>query len=110
MIYTYTLLHNVVVYMYIRVCVLTIQGDAIREIAGQLSTEAQFQGSANTRPVINGCFRGPYAGQGGDGHISAPRDPLNECVWFRASFVVPTANEVRPVNKSVKWYIRAIAE
>ncbi len=79
----------------------TIQGDAIRNITGRFGTPTTESGL--TSNYGNGAFDvavtkfGRQAGSGGD----------SVSYSFDASRVVPTANENRPVNKSVIYITRA---
>ena len=74
----------------------TAQGDAIRNIAGK------FDGNINDN---NANKTGPFyvfstAATGGDGGGGGG------CIGFDASRVVPTADENRPVNKAINFFIK----
>lgn len=78
------------------------QGDAMRNIYGEISNIGRFSNeySQSTWGVFATSKRSgstPYIrSQGG-----------NSNVGLRASWAVPTANENRPVNKAVRYLIRA---
>lgn len=79
-----------------------IQGDAIRNIQGRLNqvTDHFYQGtSSGAFSSENSRF---VAAGGAAGGPSGTNDRV-----FDASTVVPTANENRPVNKAVRYLIRA---
>lgn len=73
-----------------------LQGDAIREIWGDILTGAVEEDAA-----FSGAFRSAKIGRGGDGGGG------DYGIYFRASWVTPVAQEVRPVNRSVRYLIRA---
>ena len=73
-----------------------LQGDAIREIWGDILTGAVEEDAA-----FSGAFRSAKIGRGGDGGGG------DYGIYFRASWVTPVAHEVRPVNRSVRYLIRA---
>jgi hypothetical protein len=73
-----------------------LQGDAIREIWGEILTGAVEEGSK-----FSGAFRSAEIGKGGDGGGG------DYGIYFRASWVTPVAQEVRPVNRAVRYLIRA---
>ena len=77
-----------------------IQGDAIRNIYG----EARGPGSRAIASDTGGAFSasGWGGGPAADGDWSA-----NHSLYFDASRTVPTANENRPVNKAVRYLVRA---
>ena len=68
-----------------------LQGDAIREIWGEILTGAVEEGSK-----FSGAFRSAEIGKGGDGGGG------DYGIYFRASWVTPVAQEVRPVNRAVR--------
>lgn len=72
------------------------QGDAIRNITGYTGASL---------PNSPGCMTGAFAraGTGGVGWYADVAGGTS----FDASRVVPTANENRPVNKAVRYLIRA---
>ena len=73
-----------------------LQGDSIREIWGEILTGAVEEGSK-----VSGAFRPAEIGKGGDGSGG------DYGIYFRASWVTPVAQEVRPVNRAVRYLIRA---
>lgn len=75
------------------------QGDAIRNITGQIQTLA-WRGSQT------GAF---YTSRASDASINGSLNNYTVHVWaeFDASRQVPTAEENRPVNKTVRYFIRA---
>nr|WP_306532105.1 phage tail protein [Bilophila wadsworthia] len=73
-----------------------LQGDAIREIWGDILTGAVEEDAA-----FSGAFRSAEIGRGGD------EGGGDYGIYFRASWVTPVAQEVRPVNRSVRYLIRA---
>lgn len=73
-----------------------LQGDSIREIWGEILTGAVEEGSK-----FSGAFRSAEIGKGGDGSGG------DYGIYFRASWVTPVAQEVRPVNRAVRYLIRA---
>lgn len=80
----------------------THQGDAIRNITGEIGTTLSH-GLSGYQPT--GAFKikgGALAG------VATQGSNNNFKVEFNVSNVVDTANEVRPVNKAVKIYIRAL--
>ena len=79
-----------------------LQGDAIRNIIGTFGLEADDYPSSNN---INGVFytkKGHIPGRAGQSDGST--DSLIE---FNASRVVPTASENRPINKAIRYFIKA---
>ena len=77
------------------------QGDAIRNITGNFT--ALHQINADIRATGAFTYRNQNIGEGGDRN-SAQETPL---YTFDASRVVPTANENRPVNATVRFLIKA---
>ncbi len=79
-----------------------VQGDAIRDIYGTLPVGDAWGSSSNN--TIGGVFGWAtpeiYPG-------FAQTDSSNVLSYFQASRVVPTASEIRPVNKAVRYLIRA---
>ncbi len=81
-----------------------VQGDAIRNITGTFHADIamiQFAGIWET-----GAFTDEGALYDGDGGGNANETRLYR---FDASRVVPTANENRPINRAVRYLIRARA-
>jgi hypothetical protein len=79
-----------------------IQGDSIRNITGNLGV---FDEELLDHPVFTGPFYAYFysnyissVGPGNDGGI----------VYMDLSRVIPTSNEIRPVNTSVRYLIRAL--
>lgn len=77
------------------------QGDAIRNITGNFT--ALHQINADIRATGAFTYKNQNIGEGGDRN-SAQETPL---YTFDASRVVPTANENRPVNATVRFLIKA---
>lgn len=71
------------------------QGDAIRDIVGTVSTGIE-EGATYT-----GAFQAYRSGNGANGGFG------DVGLMFKASLVVPTANENRPLNSSVVFIIKA---
>ena len=74
-----------------------IQGDAIRNIWGEFSTETPSYEMNN----LFSQYDGPGDGNGDDGWSGDPR------IVFDASRIVPTAMENRPINTAVRYFMRA---
>ena len=72
------------------------QGDAIRNITG-------MSGMSHSTITPSGSF---YSGRRQDGYILTGSWNWH-VVYMDASRVVPTADENRPVNKAVRYMIRA---
>ena len=76
-----------------------LQGDAIRNISGKIRLR-EGNGGAYPSSLFSYSYAGEAGYQGGNwGRYG--------WVEFDASRVVPTANEIRPVNRSVNWIIKA---
>jgi hypothetical protein len=76
-----------------------VQGDAIRDITGNIGGGAS-DGAAGAARTYGAFFvSGGGLGDGGSGH--------NPDVGFQASRMVPTANENRPVNVAVRYLIKS---
>lgn len=73
-----------------------LQGDAIREIWGDIPT-----GAVEEDVPYSGAFGRAQLGMGADG-----REGEDYGIYFRASWVTPVAQEIRPVNRSVRYLIR----
>lgn len=71
------------------------QGDAIRDIVGTINTGIE-EGATYT-----GAFQAYSSGNGANGGFG------DAGLMFKASLVVPTANENRPLNSSVVFIIKA---
>jgi hypothetical protein len=76
-----------------------LQGDAIRNIYGELTPNG-VEGWPMTSGAIN--LQGQI-NQNGYGHNSGPVPVID----FDSSRVVPVANEDRPINRSVRYLIKA---
>lgn len=84
----------------------TLQGDAIRNISGSFVVDdvVGLGGYGGTKFPPNGAFK--VVG-------SANYDARSHDTWngyllsFNASYVVPTANEDRPINRAVRYFIKA---
>ena len=89
-----------------------VQGDAIRNITGFFGNEGSsssiiWSGAGNYQTEQGALFFGEKGGT-----ISAPdagpsTNPRSRSVHFDASRVVPAADENRPVNTAVRYFIRA---
>lgn len=74
-----------------------LQGDAIRNMSGRVVANPARGGSNPTGPF--------YAhGEGWNNHTDTGSSGT---IWFDASRATPTAVEIRPVNRSVRYLIRA---
>lgn len=78
------------------------QGDAIRNITGNTGHGAIEEGPSANPNVISGAFY--YGGTASMGGVGEGQDWI---LGFDASRVVPTANENRPINRAVRYLIRA---
>lgn len=84
------------------------QGDAIRNITGVFENHSSFIG--NRSGGANGSFY--YADYGHNGAANtwnSGGNAIRQKTIFDASRQVPTAPENRPVNKSVRYLIKAIS-
>ena len=108
----YALMHNVPDYrgMFLRglggnsATLGELQGDAIRNITGYFGLEALVSGISGYHPV-GGAFS---VTSGTNNHIGSDMIHSGASqINFNASFVVPTAEENRPVNKAVRYFIKA---
>ena len=75
-----------------------IQGDAIRNITGEIKG-----GTVEDYSSTSGVFELTTLYQGSDGHYS------DHGLKLDASRIVPTAAENRPINRAVRYLIRAAA-
>ena len=82
----------------------TLQGDAIRNITGFHGSEALISRGDTGNHPIGGAF---HTTEGYLRHIAASSGFGSQLVNFDASRVVPTAEENRPINKAVKYFIKA---
>lgn len=78
-----------------------IQGDSIRNITGNISGEMQKAYG------VNGCFSYISIWNDKDWSIQSGSYPKIKGFYFNAANVVPTSNEVRPINKAVIYLIKA---
>ena len=76
-----------------------LQGDTIRNIIGNFNATDNDNWNINA----NGAFYGQTIGSGDAGG----RDGEYKKYFFDTSKVVPVANENRPVNKAVRYFIKA---
>ena len=76
-----------------------LQGDAIRNIIGNFGYFNDAYGR-----TYNGAF--VLVNSGGPGHAQSGAG-YKWTINFDASRVVPTANENRPVNKAIRYFIKA---
>lgn len=75
------------------------QGDAIRNITGNFNATDNNSWNINA----NGVFYGQTIGSGDQGNEGGEYKKY----YFDASRVVPVAEENRPINKAVRYFIRA---
>ena len=74
-----------------------LQGDAIRNMQGRVGANPARKGSDPTGPF--------YANsEGWNNHTDTGSSGT---IWFDASRATPTAAEIRPVNRAVRYLIRA---
>ena len=76
-----------------------LQGDAIRNITGNFNATDNNSWNINA----NGVFYGQTIGAGDQGGEAGEYKKY----YFDTSRVVPTAEENRPINKSVRYFIKA---
>ena len=76
-----------------------LQGDAIRNITGNFNATDNNSWNINA----NGVFYGQTIGSGDQGNEGGEYKKY----YFDASRVVPVAEENRPINKAVRYFIRA---
>ena len=76
-----------------------LQGDAIRNITGNFNATDNNSWNINA----NGVFYGQTIGAGDRGGEAGEYKKY----YFDASRVVPTAEENRPINKAVRYFIKA---
>lgn len=80
-----------------------LQGDTIRNITGQNGSYGS--GTFQRQEISSGVYTNSYAGTHyGSSGTSSSRNLIYD---FNAANVVPTSNENRPVNKAVRYLIRA---
>ena len=82
------------------------QGDAIRNITGYIdqNKSGYYEVSGSLAAIAGGVFRRERGTQTGN---NAAHSGVTDRYSFDASRVVPTAYENRPVNKAVRYLIRA---
>ena len=84
----------------------TLQGDAIRNISGSFVVDdvVGLGGYGGTKFPPNGAFKVV----GSAYYDARSHESWNGClVSFNTSYVVPTANEDRPINRAVRYFIKA---
>lgn len=81
-----------------------VQGDAIREIHGTLPLGHELPRGEWFLDTFGGAF-GWRLPMDADGIAEGERNRVQ--TYFSASRVVPTANEIRPVNRAVRYLMRA---
>lgn len=74
-----------------------LQGDAIRNMQGRVVANPARRGSSPTGPFYD-------SGEGWNNHTDTGSSGT---IWFDASRATPTAAEIRPVNRAVRYLIRA---
>ena len=74
-----------------------LQGDAIRNMQGRVVANPARRGSSPAGPFVD-------SGEGWNNHTDTGSSGTS---WFDASRATPTAAEIRPVNRSVRYLIRA---
>lgn len=81
-----------------------LQGDSIRNITGRFVVDDVIRYGGYNGPQPDGAFKVTgSAYYDADSHGS-----WDGCVLsFNASYVVPTANEDRPINRAVRYFIKA---
>ena len=80
-----------------------LQGDCIRNLYGDFSSYAT--GSYGHMEIMSGIFANSYPG--GQYGSSGTSSFGNMTIRIDASLVTPVANEIRPINKSVIYLIKA---
>ncbi|MDO5538310.1 MAG: phage tail protein, partial [Desulfovibrionaceae bacterium] len=84
---------------------LAVQGDAIRELSGNLPAGGQRVAGATLNDNFSGVFgvggRGTAPGQGAS-------SGSNLQAYFSAALSTPTDVEIRPVNMAVRYLMRAL--
>lgn len=82
-----------------------LQGDAIRNIYGSfLVDDAVGLGGYDMNCPPNGAFK---TGKHANYDAMSNAGPAGYWLSFNASYVVPTANEDRPINRAVRYFIKA---
>lgn len=82
-----------------------LQGDAIRNIYGSfLVDDAVGLGGYDMNCPPNGAFK---TGKHVNYDARSNAGPAGYWLSFNASYVVPTANEDRPINRAVRYFIKA---
>lgn len=76
-----------------------LQGDAIRNITGNFNATDNARGNINA----NGVFYAQTIGDGDEGREGGEYKQY----FFDASRVVPVASENRPINRAVRYFIKA---
>lgn len=84
----------------------TDQGDAIRNITGQMNFRAA-DGATDIVPYTNGAFHHEVETEyGSSGQLATTTGNYGQRTFFDASNVVPTADENRPQNTALMFCIR----
>jgi hypothetical protein len=81
-----------------------LQGDAIRNITGTFPAETE--NNKISWPALSGVFYS--AGNAGYDSETGTDTDYEQKFGFDTSRVVPTANEVRPINISVRFLMRSL--
>ena len=74
-----------------------LQGDAIRNMKGRVVANPARRESSPTGPFYD-------SGEGWNNHTDTGSSGT---IWFDASRATPTAQEIRPVNRAVRYLVRA---
>ena len=98
----YALMHNVPDY---RGVFLELQGDAIRNITGTMGGSSSDK--AGLWDYGTGVFYQFNLGRSSVEYSGQYYNYVSQGMGFDASRVVPVANENRPVNKAVRYFIKA---
>ena len=91
----------------------SVQEDAGRNITGTFSSEAQFLGALNSIEATSGCFSlyglddvGSHIRSGGDRGTQRMTMDASR-VWGATHTTDAATGEFRPVNRAVRYLIRA---
>lgn len=82
-----------------------LQGDAIRDIYGQFVVDNQVGSGTYHNTSHNGVFKAVASAR----YDAKSSDKTWDGFWlkFDAAYVVPTSNEDRPINRAVRYFIKA---
>lgn len=82
-----------------------LQGDAIRDIYGQFVVDDLVGSGTYHNTSHNGVFKAVAVAR----YDAKPLDNTWTGFWlkFDAAYVVPTSNEDRPINRAVRYFIKA---